>query len=193
MARFPTSTSLLPAASAARPACSSGNVYTADTRHGDHIHLDWVDLAQKNSPPLYQSIPYKWSGSANTTGFGAALATAFAAPPSEPIAPPSVLAMPPWLLGWWKVYDGNTYYYFFGPGLEVHYTKTAPAQSVRPAANPMNKGRCALSGAVQNTVTINWNAADGGTTRETFTHQGARNDMNGTSNRYAPLYAVRMF
>jgi hypothetical protein len=39
---------------------------------------------------------------------------------------------------------------------------------------------------------IRWNALAGGSTEETFTADGARNTMNGRSNRYAPLVARRL-
>ena len=53
--------------------------YTQDTRHGDHIHLDWVDLSLKNVGHEYQRIPYKWSKAAETVGFTGALSQDFGA------------------------------------------------------------------------------------------------------------------
>ena len=55
------------------------NSYTADTRHGDHIHLDWVDLSQQNVGQEYQRIPYKWSKAAETVGFKGELSQDFGA------------------------------------------------------------------------------------------------------------------
>ena len=34
--------------------------------------------------------------------------------------------VPPWLLGWWSVYDGNQYYYYFSAQNIVTYTKVQP-------------------------------------------------------------------
>ena len=55
------------------------NPYTADTRHGDHIHLDWVDLSLTNTGQEYQRIPYKWSKAAETVGFRGELSQDFGA------------------------------------------------------------------------------------------------------------------
>lgn len=171
------------------------NPYTSDTRHGDHIHLDWVDFSLKNTGALYERLPYRWSNAANTVGFSGALTSALNAAPASPSAPSGDTGASTWLQGWWKVSDGNTYYYFFTAGLEVFYTKTAPQQSSQPVRNAMNRGRCTLAGTgtAQNTLTIDWNPADGGATRETFTRQNGRSEMGGTSNRYGPLAATRMF
>ncbi|HTK27109.1 MAG TPA: hypothetical protein VL327_11170 [Pyrinomonadaceae bacterium] len=57
------------------------NPYTQDTRHSDHIHLDWVDFSLKNPPPQYERIPYRWSVAANTVGFRQALVGEFASIP----------------------------------------------------------------------------------------------------------------
>ena len=37
-----------------------------------------------------------------------------------------------WLLGWWTVWDGSYYYYYFGPNGFVQYVKTEPASSAPP-------------------------------------------------------------
>jgi hypothetical protein len=171
------------------------NPYTSDTRHGDHIHLDWVDFSLKNDGALAQRIPYRWSDAAHTTGFAGQLASALAAAPASLSAPSGDAGANGWLQGWWKVVDGNTYYYFFSSGLEVFYTKTEPQQSSQPMRNPMNRGRCVLAGTgtTQNLLTIEWNPADGGSTREVFTRLPGRSAMGGTSNRYAPLWATKMF
>ena len=53
------------------------NPYTSDTRHGDHIHLDWVDFSLKNEGQEYLRIPYKWSDAAKKTGFSDVLSASF--------------------------------------------------------------------------------------------------------------------
>jgi hypothetical protein len=57
------------------------NPYTQDTRHSDHIHLDWVDFSLKNTGAEYLRIPYRWSVAANTIGFRQALTTEFSSIP----------------------------------------------------------------------------------------------------------------
>jgi hypothetical protein len=52
------------------------NPYTADTKHGDHIHVDWVDFSMKNEGNEYLRIPYKWSAAAQKSDFSAALSAA---------------------------------------------------------------------------------------------------------------------
>jgi hypothetical protein len=48
-------------------------LYTQDTRHGDHIHIDWVDFNLKRTGAAYNTNPYIWSEDAKTTGFGTQL------------------------------------------------------------------------------------------------------------------------
>jgi hypothetical protein len=96
-----------------------------------------------------------------------------------------------WLHGWWTVWDGNTYYYFFYPQGVVQYTKTKPAANAPPPAQPLNTGKYMYTSP--GSLVIDWNPAGGGATRETF-RNAFRNatQMNATSNRYAPLVATRI-
>ena len=59
------------------------NPYTADTRHSDHIHLDWVDLDRslRNTGDEYLRIPYRWSDRANGSDWAPSLAAALGAIP----------------------------------------------------------------------------------------------------------------
>jgi hypothetical protein len=100
---------------------------------------------------------------------------------------------PDWLQGWWEVYDGNTYYYYFSDQNVATYTKTKPAHlNTPPLRVPLNEGDVKVSNDAL-TVEIDWNPADGGATVETFTRQPASTTfMNGVSNRYAPLTATKM-
>jgi hypothetical protein len=110
--------------------------------------------------------------------------------------PPGTTAVPDWLQGWWNVYDGNTYYYYFSNEHVVTYTKTAPKDlNSSPVKNPMNEGEVTITIDDQNSakIVIDWNPADGGATQEIFTNVITNRDgMNGSSNRYAPLYAKKM-
>ena len=101
--------------------------------------------------------------------------------------------VPGWLRGWWKVYDGNMYYYYFSDQHVVTYTKAEPKNVVAPPVKqPLNEGAVTVSQEAT-TVAIDWNPADGGETKETFTRQPASSEsMNGVSNRYAPLVATKM-
>ena len=102
--------------------------------------------------------------------------------------------IPVWLRGWWSVYDGIQYYYYFSDQHGVTYTKTAPASiTVPPLKSPLNEGTVTVSAAPPHVV-IDWNPADGGTTQEKFTrvNMTSESDMKGTSNRYGDLVARRM-
>jgi hypothetical protein len=104
-------------------------------------------------------------------------------------AAPVVDATLSWLLGWWKVWDGNTYYYYFGKAGTVQYTKTPPAGN-GPPAKPNNRGSYTLTA---DTLVITWAPLGGPPTVETFGNAftGAKL-MNGTSNKYSPLVAKRI-
>ena len=110
--------------------------------------------------------------------------------------PAGITAVPDWLQGWWNVYDGNTYYYYFSDEHVVTYTKTEPKDlNSPPVKTPMNEGDVTITLDAQNTATIvlDWNPADGGATQETFRNViTSRDGMNGGSNRYSPLYAKKM-
>jgi hypothetical protein len=97
-----------------------------------------------------------------------------------------------WLNGWWKVWDGNTYYYFFGSNGAVSYIKTPPSNTSAGPNHPNNRGRYTLDG---NQLVITWNKLPGTTTqtRETFYNasEGCR-QMNANSNLYSPLVATRL-
>jgi hypothetical protein len=103
------------------------------------------------------------------------------------------ITTPTWLRGWWKVWDGNTYYYYFTAQHVVTYVKTAPTNlSLPPLKMPLNEGSVTLS-ADTTKVVIDWNPADGGATKETFTRQlPDTKTMNGVSNRYSPLVATKL-
>jgi Type VI secretion system (T6SS), amidase effector protein 4 len=100
--------------------------------------------------------------------------------------------VPSWLPGWWNVYDGNQYYYYFSDQHGVTYTKVAPTNlSAPPQKSPLNEGTVTMT---EHGLVIDWNPADGGATKETFTRVGwsSQTEMNGVSNRYAPLFAKKM-
>lgn len=102
-------------------------------------------------------------------------------------------SLPHWLYGWWEVYDNNTYYYYFSHQYIVSYTKNKPKNlNAIPVSLPLNEGRVTL---LKNStvVVLDWNPADGGETRETFTRiPPDTNYMTGVSNRYGPLTATKL-
>jgi hypothetical protein len=82
---------------------------------------------------------------------------------------PGLDPVPGWLRGWWKVTDPITYYYYFSDQHVVTYTKVEPTNVLDPPVRqPGNEGAVTVS---QNStvVVIDWNPADGGQTKETFT------------------------
>lgn len=102
--------------------------------------------------------------------------------------------VPGWLVGWWHVTDGNTYYYYFSDQHVVTYTKVEPKNlAAPPVKTPLNEGTVIISPSVPEIV-IDWNPADGGATKESFTCEPSNSEskMRGVSNRYAPLLATKM-
>ena len=95
-----------------------------------------------------------------------------------------------WAAGWWKVYDGNQYYYYFDVDRYVQYTTKPPPTRFAPPKFPLNSGKYTYE--PNRVVVIEWNPVDGDQTVETFTTDHALTTMNGRSNRYAPLVAQRM-
>ena len=165
--------------------------YTKDQKHTDHIHVDWVDFNLKNTGQEYLRNPYKWSSAAKRTGFGPALAADLSRIPAEPPAP----AVPPpgWMQGWWSVVqDGDTYYYFLGPGAFVEWTYRSPSSKSAPMVDLRNRGTAAWS-PTQGLV-LTWDEWGGMSTIETFPKAvTALRNFSGTSNRGGPLQMAKLF
>lgn len=99
--------------------------------------------------------------------------------------------IPDWLKGWWSVFDGEQYYYYFSESLGCYYTKVAPTGKTHPTErDKTNEATVAISD-VSPQVTLTW---DHYGTIEKFTRiPGASPDrMSGTSNNYGPLIATKM-
>jgi hypothetical protein len=96
-----------------------------------------------------------------------------------------------WLYGWWKVWDGNNYYYFFGPGGIVQYTKSKPSNISGPPIRADNTGTYTYT---PGQLVVNWKQVSGAEAacRETFNNAvpGCQ-QMNATSTLYSPLVASR--
>ena len=96
-----------------------------------------------------------------------------------------------WLLGWWKVWDGNTYYYHFSTQGSVQFIKTRPLASAPAPGNPVNRGTYGFNS--DGKLVLNWNPVGGSVTRETFYNASAGvTQMNATSNIYSPLVATKI-
>ncbi|WP_170181745.1 T6SS effector amidase Tae4 family protein [Phreatobacter stygius] len=106
--------------------------------------------------------------------------------------PPDEWDLPEWLLGWWVVYDGSYYWYYFSDRGIVTYVESAPKNTLAPPVSmPVNSGRVTTSETAPHVV-IEWNPTDGGATVEKFRYWGNKREMNGTSNRFSPLFARKL-
>lgn len=99
-----------------------------------------------------------------------------------------------WLYGWWTVWDGNTYYYFFHASGIVIYTMKKPTRGELPPAHPGNSGKYAIAAGGE--VVVTWKKVAGssaGATVETFgfSEENLR-FMRGTSTNYGDLLATKL-
>lgn len=179
----------------------AGN-YSADTRHEDHIHIDWVNFSMKNTGATYATNPYKQPPSSQRTGFEAALKiflktasdeevdaildTMFA---SLPVSAPKT-PTPEWARGWWKVQqEGQVYYYLIDAKSGASWTYTRPMTPTAPMSNRQNGGACTFTGS--SGLKINWTPLTSNVaTVETF--KGSGGAMTGSSNRGGALTAEKV-
>lgn len=106
---------------------------------------------------------------------------------------PSVVPTYGWLNGWWRVWDGNTYYYHFAPNGTVKYIMTEPTDLGGPPAMANNVGT--YSYTPPNTLVVTWNkvASAPAACRETFYNATSGcTQMNARSSLYGPLAATRL-
>jgi hypothetical protein len=109
-------------------------------------------------------------------------------------AAPSVGPTFGWLNGWWKVWDGTTYWYYFGPNGVVQYTMTQPANLSGPPTKPNNVGNYTYI-PPKNTLVVTWNkvASAPAACQETFFNAvPGCTQMNAKSSLYGPLVATRL-
>ncbi len=105
----------------------------------------------------------------------------------------TAVPLPEWLLGWWKVWDGKAYYYYFGPNGVVQSTKTSPGNTKAAPKSASNSGRYVYT--PPNRLVVTWNKVAGASTScvETFYNAVSEcTQMNANSNLYSPLVATRM-
>lgn len=101
-------------------------------------------------------------------------------------------AIPDWVQGWWTVYDGNYYYYYFHTNGMVNYIGTRPSPKWIPPLTVGNQGKVEQT---DHGFKIVWNAkGPPPPTEETFIRLNwtSTTEMNGLSNKYAPLFARKM-
>ena len=98
-----------------------------------------------------------------------------------------------WPMGWWRVWDGNTWYYYLGPNGVAMSSKTPPFNTRSPPAKAHNTGTWVHVPA--KTLVITWKKVVGAPMpcKETFWNadEGCE-QMNANSNLYSPLAAKRM-
>ncbi|MDE3175480.1 MAG: hypothetical protein KGM15_05140 [Pseudomonadota bacterium] len=103
--------------------------------------------------------------------------------------------IPDWLVGWWTIYDGAYYYYYFFHDGSVVYIEQKPNPKWTPPKTIGNRGVVVKNDAVHG-FTVTWGVLKGEAipTIEDFTPRNwsSRTEMNATSNKYSPIYAIKM-
>jgi hypothetical protein len=83
-------------------------------------------------------------------------------------APSSMV--PDWLVGWWTVYDGKYYYYYFNKAGLVTYINQRPNAKWTPPMNIGNQGRVQM---LEHGPRVTWNPVSNlQATIETYTRVG---------------------
>jgi hypothetical protein len=98
-----------------------------------------------------------------------------------------------WPMGWWRVWDGGTWYYYLGPDNVVMSSKSSPFNTRTRPAHAHNTGNWVYT--APKTLVITWKQVAGAPKPcvETFYNAGEGcEQMNATSNLYSPLVATRM-
>jgi hypothetical protein len=98
-----------------------------------------------------------------------------------------------WPMGWWRVWDGNNWYYYLGPNGVAMSTKTPPYNTRKPPANPHNTGVWAYY--APRTLVVTWKLVSGAPMpcQETFYNaDDGCAQMNANSNLYSPLVATQI-
>lgn len=158
-------------------ACREANWFEASRECGFKSKENTLPLRQKHQEDMMRNAGYVAQGAAS---------------PAK-LQWPTILssAASGWLEGWWKVWDGNTYYYFFDRAGTALYVEAAPTTSAAPA-RPKNRGTYFFNSARQ--LVVKWNPLpELGPCIETFynARQGVR-EMNANSNFYSPLVATKI-
>ena len=122
-----------------------------------------------------------------------AAAVALGVASGEKLHWPTLLSNPgmSWLEGWWKVWDGNIYYYYFDRTGTAVYIETEPTTPFAPAL-PKNRGTYFFDSGRR--LVVKWKPLPGlGACVETFYNaRSGATEMNANSNLYSPLVATKM-
>jgi hypothetical protein len=141
---------------------------------GTIIEAQDTDLGVRSTPGFRLAAPGDWTHLVRLAG-GAA---------SED---------PDWPLGWWRVWDGGTWYYYFADDGVVMSSRNSPFNTRTRPAKAHNTGRWSFS--PPHTLVVTWKQVSGAPKPcvETFYNaQKGYDQMNATSNLYSPLVATRM-
>jgi hypothetical protein len=98
-----------------------------------------------------------------------------------------------WPMGWWRVWDGGTWFYYLGPNGVAMSSKTMPLNTRTAPAKAHNIGTWAFS--PPKTLVVRWKQVVGAPKPCEETFYNADKDcgqMNANSNLYSPLVATRM-
>ncbi len=107
----------------------------------------------------------------------------------EVVASSGDRSLPTWLRGWWEVYDGNYYYYWFSDQPGAFYTNRKPSNPSMTQTSAAPESYATVEMKPHGPV-LTWNSG----TVETFTRLNwtSETEMNGDSSRYSPLFARKM-
>ena len=101
--------------------------------------------------------------------------------------------LPKWLIGWWRVWDGQTYYYYFFEDGHAVYIKEPPSPKWIP---PKTIGNHGVATMLDHGPKVVWKPTAGETesTVEEFTRTNwtSETEMFATSNKYSPLGAKKL-
>ena len=98
-----------------------------------------------------------------------------------------------WPMGWWRVWDGNNWYYYLGPNGVAMSSKAAPFNTRTPPGKPHNTGTWVRRSP--NTIVITWKQVAGAPKPCVETFYNAADgceQMNANSNLYSPLVATQI-
>lgn len=99
----------------------------------------------------------------------------------------------PWPTGWWRVWDGGTWYYYLGDNRIAMSSKTPPSNTQPPAKTKVhNTGTWARTSP--RSLVVTWKQVAGAPKKCEETFWNAVDEcerMNATSNLYSPLVATR--
>jgi hypothetical protein len=156
---------------------------------GSHLHLALVEIIGGAPSGTYKGVDLYKEFLALRDQANAMLVT-FNQNHSSPSvgSGPAPAVDTDWMGGWWKVWDGNTYYYFFGEDGVVEYTRTKPSNAMAPPTRADNTGT--YSYALPSQLVVTWQRVPGVefACQETFNNAvpGCQ-QMNAFSNLYSPL------